>query len=439
MQSIKRKCAAKLPKLINSPSQRWTFFIQDMITFKQFLSEQKNTHMEHAEDDVLNLGVTGARNSINALRAVRDMLAGNSKGRVSITVKWDGAPAVFAGIDPSDGKFFVAKKGIFNKNPKIYKTPAEIDADTSGDLADKLKASLAEFPALGIKKGVIQGDLLFTKKDLKTETIDGESYVTFHPNTLVYAIPSESELAKEIKSANIGVVWHTMYEGSTFESMKAVFGKDILSMLNKTSKVWSTDVNYRDLSGSATLTAAETKKITNILSEAGKVFYRIDAKLLNTISSNDELRDKIKTFNNTKVRNQLKIANVNKHVTELIKYIREYYEKEASTKKTEKGKASAYAKRDEILKNFTPANKKELANIFTLMNLLAEAKLMLITKLDEVKSIGTFLMTKKGFEVTGVEGYVAIDHLSGSTVKLVDRMRFSYANFSPDVIKGWQR
>ena len=409
-----------------------------MLKFKQFITEQKNTHMEHAEDDVLNHGVTGARNSINALRAVRDMLAGKSTKRVDITVKWDGAPAVFVGIDPSDGKFFVAKKGIFNKNPKIYKTPSEIDADTSGDLAEKLKASLEEFKNLGIKKGVIQGDLLFTKKDLKTATIDGEEYITFHPNTIVYAIPTESELAKEIKAANIGVVWHTMYEGDTFESMKAVFGKDILSMINKTSKVWSTDVNYRDLSGKATLTDAETTKITNILSDAGKVFYRIDAKALNMISTNDDLRDRIKTFNNTKVRNQLKITNVKAHVRELIQFINDYYEKEAS-KKGVKGKASTYAKRDEILAYFTPKHQSELENIFTLMNLLAEAKLMLITKLDQVKSIGTFLMTNKGYEVTGVEGYVAIDHLGGNTVKLVDRMRFSYANFSPDVIKGWQR
>lgn len=410
-----------------------------MKTFKEYLTEKKNLHLEHSEDEVLNGGVTGARNSINALRAVRDMLAGKSKKRVDITVKWDGAPAVFAGIDPSDKKFFVAKKGVFNKNPKIYKTPSEIDADTSGDLAEKLKAALAEFPALGIKKGVIQGDLLFTKKDLKTDTIDGESYITFHPNTIVYAIPSESDLAKEIKSANIGVVWHTVYEGDSFESMKAVFGKDILSMINKTSKVWSTDVNYRDLSGSATLTDTETEKITAILSEAGKVFYRIDAKALNMIANDDELREKIKTFNNTKVRNQLQIKNVKKHVKELIQFIHDYYEKEAASKKTEKGKSSTYAKRDEILKYFTPKHQTELEAIFTLMNLLAKAKLMLITKLDAVKSIGTFLMTKKGYEVTGVEGYVAIDHLTGNTVKLVDRMRFSYANFSPDVIKGWQR
>ncbi len=163
-----------------------------MFKFKEYLIEKKNTHMEHAEDDVLNGGVEGTRDSINALRAVRDMLAGHSKSKVDISVKWDGAPAVFAGQDPTDGKFFVAKKGVFNKNPKVYKTPAEIDADTSGDLATKLKACLMYLPKINIK-GVIQGDLLFTQSDLKTETIEGESYVTFHPNTLVYAVPSESE------------------------------------------------------------------------------------------------------------------------------------------------------------------------------------------------------------------------------------------------------
>jgi hypothetical protein len=409
-----------------------------MLGFKDYLIEQKNTHMEHAEDDVLNGGVKGARDSINALRAVRDMLAGHSEKKVSITVKWDGAPAIFAGEDPTDKKFFVAKKGVFNKNPKVYKTNAEIEADTSGDLADKLKACLAELPALGIK-GVIQGDLLFTQSDLKTATIDGEEYLTFHPNTLVYAVPVQSELAKEIKSAKIGIVWHTFYEGDSFETMKAVFGKDILSTLNKTSRVWSTDVDYKDVSGKATLTKDETDKITKILSDAGKIFFKTDAKLLNHIKDTDELREKIKTFNNTKVRNQLKITNVKSHVAELIQFMTAYYDKEIDSRKSAKSKAEWEAKKKDGLKFFSAKNKAQLENIFTLMNLLAEAKLILVGKLDEVKTLQTFLLTKGGYEVTGVEGYVAIDHLSGNAVKLVDRLRFSYANFSPEVIKGWQR
>ena len=124
--------------------------------FQSFLAEAKNTHMEHIEDNVLNGGVDGARESMNFLRALRDMLAGNAKSSVNVSVKWDGAPAIFAGTDPSDGKFFVAKKGIFNKNPKVYKTQEDIKQDTDGDLKDKLSLALNLLPKLGIK-GVIQG------------------------------------------------------------------------------------------------------------------------------------------------------------------------------------------------------------------------------------------------------------------------------------------
>jgi len=408
-----------------------------MKKFTDYLIEQKNTHMEHAEDDVLNGGVQGTRDSINALRAVRDMLAGHSEKKVDVTVKWDGAPAVFAGQDPTDGKFFVAKKGVFNKNPKVYKTFADIEADTSGDLAEKLKACLMWLPKIGIK-GVIQGDLLFTANDLKTETIDGESYVTFHPNTIVYAVPAESELAKNIKRAKIGVVWHTIYEGNSFETMKAVFGKDVIGSLTQNPNVWMTGVDYHDVSGKATMTQEETNQVTAILSQAGKIFQKLDAKTLNYINSDADLIERIKTFNNSKVRQQLKITNVKTHVAELIDYVDSYYEKQAEGK-GEKGRATQMLKKQNVLKFFSAKNKTHLEDIFTMMNLLAEAKLILIKKMDEVKTLNTFLLTKKGYEVTGVEGYVAIDKIKGNAVKLVDRMQFSYANFSPDVIKGWQR
>lgn len=409
-----------------------------MLKFKEYITEDKNTHMEHAEEEVLNKGVTGARDSINALRAVRDMLAGHSEKKVDVTVKWDGAPAIFAGQDPTDGKFFVAKKGVFNKNPKVYKTFADIDADTSGDLADKLKACLMWLPKIGIS-GVIQGDLLFTASDLKTETIDGESYITFHPNTIVYAVPTGTELAKSIKKAKIGIVWHTMYEGDSFETLKAVFGKDVVATLTQNPNVWMTGVDYHDVSGKATMTKEETAEVTAILSQAGKVFQKLDAATLNAIKDDEELLTKIKTFNNSKVRQQQQITNVSKHVSELMQFITTYYQKEADSKKTEKGKLVATAKRDNILKFFSPKNKVQLENIFTLMNLIAEAKLILVKKMDEVKTLNTFLLTKDGYQVTGVEGYVAIDKIKGNAVKLIDRMQFSYANFSADIIKGWQR
>ena len=176
-----------------------------MYNLKSYLAEEKNLHMTHLEDLLLDGGVEGTRQTINYLRALRDMLAGNAKAPVNLTVKFDGAPAVFAGIDPSDKKFFVAKKGIFNKIPKVYKTNKDIDDDIEkGDLNIKMKLALKHLPALGIK-GVVQGDFLYSKKDLRKVVIDGESYITFHPNTIVYAIAAKSKLARQKPQTTVPV------------------------------------------------------------------------------------------------------------------------------------------------------------------------------------------------------------------------------------------
>jgi hypothetical protein len=59
--------------------------------------------------------------------------------------------------------------------------------------------------------------------------------------------------------------------------------------------------------------------------------------------------------------------------------------------------------------------------------------------MNQAGHISTFIKTNNGFKVTGVEGFVAIDHLTGGAVKIINRMEFSKSNFSADVIKGWQR
>jgi hypothetical protein len=359
-----------------------------MKKLKTYIAEQKNTHMTHVEDLVFDGGVNGTRQAILFLRDLRDMLAGNAKSKITATVKWDGAPAIFAGIDPTDGKFFVAKKGVFNKNPKVYKTPAEVDADTSGDLAAKLKIALTEFKKLGIKSGVYQGDLMFTD-DKRIETIDGEKYITFHPNTIVYAVPVASPLAAQIRKAKIGVVWHTTYTGKSFETMTASFGKSIIQNMNKIPSVWMDDANYKDYSGTATFTAAETAELTQVLSQAGTLFQNIPPATLNAIKNNEELNIAVNTYNNTKVRAGEQIVDTNSHVTGLFNYIHDKYQKEIDKRATDKGKQAQEAKRKEVLKFFIDHNKSEIVKIFNLVNLLAKAKMMIINKMNEAGHINT--------------------------------------------------
>jgi hypothetical protein len=402
--------------------------------FIEFISEQKNTHMTHIEDKVLYGGVNGTREAILALRSLRDMVAGVHDGNVS--VKWDGAPAVFAGTDPNDGKFFVAKKGIFNTNPKVYKTNADVDDDTSGELNKKLKAALQYLPELGIK-GVIQGDFLFNSGEVITKKLQGKQYVTFHPNTIVYAVPSGTEAAKKVKAAKIGVVWHTTYIGSTFETMKASYGVDI-SKFKPSTNVWSQDAMLRDMT-QFTMTKKDTDEVNGHLSNCGRIFNKISSTTLKTLEKDQTLAGYIETFNNTYVRKGEVVGNTKTHVDKLITHIKLKFQKEINKRKTEKGKGAQQKKLDDVLQFFSPQNKVSLQMMFDLQKSIVLAKLKIINILNRLNSAQTFLKTRDGYKVTGQEGYVAIDKLGGDAVKIVDRMEFSYANFSPEIIKGWDK
>ena len=403
-----------------------------------YLSEAagKNTHMTHIEDLILDGGVKGARQAINALRSMRDMLSGNAKAPIDITVKWDGAPAVFCGEDPRDGQFFVAKKGIFNAEPKVYKSHADIKADTSGDLSKKLIMAFDNLKDLGIKD-VIQGDFMFDESDLKKETINGIKHITFHPNTILYAVPLDTQLAKEIERAKIGIIWHTSYSGKSFETMKAEFGRDIVGKLKRTKDVWMDDATLKDVSGTATLTASETSMLNSNLSNAGKIFQKIASKSLKEIEQNKELNLVINVYNNREVRKGQRITNTARHAKGLIMFVNDRYAKQIDKRTSDAGKQVQIDKRDELLEFFSRGNLDQLKLIFDLHNYVTDSKLIIINKLNELNNMGTFVKTKSGFKVTGVEGFVAIDRMEGGAVKLVDRLEFSTNNFSKDIIKGW--
>ena len=414
-----------------------------MISFSEMILEDKankNLHLEHAEDLILDHGVDGGRAALNFLRSLRDMLSGSARSSVNITEKWDGAPAIFAGIEPETGDFFVAKKSVFNVSPKLYKTAKEIDDDLSGALNEKFKVALKEFSKLGIK-GVLQGDLMFTS-DVETETIDGVKYYTFQPNTIVYAVPVDSDLGKTINKAKVGIVWHTTYTGSTLQGMTASFGADIRG-LKKPSSVWMDDATYKDVSGKATFTAKETETITAILSQVGKTFNKINANgLRKFLTVQNGMTGAIagaslKTYNNSKVRAGEKISNPAAHAKGYEKWVFDSIQKQIDKAKSDKGKE----KYTNIQKEYLREIKKHTQNLIQIIifqNLLVDAKMQIVKKLNSVKGLtDTFIQTSNGFKVTNPEGYVAIDRISGGAVKLVDRMEFSFNNFT--AIKSWDK
>ena len=408
--------------------------------FTQFLTEGTkegaNLHLEHLEDNVLNRGINGAREAINFLRSLRDMLAGHAQSKTNITTKWDGAPAVICGINPDNGKFFVGTKSVFNKDGKLNYTDEDIDRNHPGEgLNQKLKMALAYLPKLGIK-GIIQGDMMFTKGDIKKQKIDGESYITFQPNTIVYAVPANSMMAKKMLDAQLGIVFHTTYNGRSMDSLKASFNIDI-GHFSTTKDVWFRDASFVDASGTATFTEEETKKISEILTQAGRVFQQINPMVLNRVSAVESYNLFVKTFNNTKVRSGEPIKNTALHTSQMIKWIEDKLNKEILAAKKEDTKKKRIAEKNEVMRFFR-GGAAQFKLIFDLMNLIVDAKVMIVRKLESIKSsIDTFVVTDSGFKVTGPEGFVAVDRLSGNALKLIDRMEFSKNNFN--AAKNWSK
>ena len=400
-----------------------------MNRFAQYISEAKNVHMEHIEDSIFNEGSEGVNSAIAFLSSVTEMLSGNSKSGINVTVKWDGAPAVFAGINPENGKFFVATKSIFNVNPKLNYTKADIRKNHSGGLAAKLEVALSVLPKLGIV-GILQGDVMFTQEDVQTQTIDGESMYTFQPNTILYAVPVNSDLGKQIKNAKLGIVFHTKYSGKTIKELSASFDPKV-NRLAKTKDVWFTDADFRDTSGSATLTKAEYAKITELIRTAGSAGKRI-SRFVDELASKSEIISELKIYGNSLVRQGVSRGAAEGFIT--------YYNSKMQTAidslKTDRAKERKESIKKSIL-GYLTKNSKKLDSVFALHFALASIKIHLVRKLEAVKQIGTFIKTDSGFRVTAPEGFVAVDRMSNKALKLVDRMEFSQQNFT--ATKNWDK
>ena len=411
-----------------------------MISFKKHteqLSENRNTHLTHIEETIITDGADGARNAINFLKEVRNMLSSNVRTGVNITTKWDGAPAIFCGIDPEDGKFFVATKSVFNASPKLNKTSADIRKNHQGGLVEKLEVALKELSKLGIK-GVIQGDMMYTKADLQTKTIEGEEYITFQPNTIVYAIPKNGPLGQFVLKTKMGIIFHTEYKGKTLETMKASFNINI-SKLRKTKTVWFDDASYKDVSGTVTLTKDETETLNGYIERIESLLPKCE-KYLDLMAENFDEKNQFAIPTNFKVhlnsyfRSTDDLPDSNTMVADFKNYWTTKLDKKIESVKSDAAKEKyTEIKKDGL--NKIEKQTADLQNATLLYNYIMDAKNVLVQKLSKVKSIGTFLRTDDGLKTTEPEGFVAVDRLKGNAVKLVNRLEFSRANFT--AAKNW--
>ena len=297
----------------------------------------------------------------------------------------------------------------------------------------KLKVCLKYFRDLDIK-GVIQGDLVFTPGDVRTERIHDERLYTFRPNTITYAIPVDHPIGKQVNSSEVGVVFHTHYTGDDFLSMQARAGAKVPSSRNVFCIDNDTPMHKVGLNHN------EEMKFDKHVSDIEKMCMKcgdfLDELVTNTGKTGDEkwhVASYLKPFFNAEIKAARTISNADTAFENLYNF---YYDK--TTVMLDKIKtASTKAQKSKLVHNSQNYLRDNVYKFKSMLNLYKElqiVKQMIIDKLDHLETFKTFAQTDKGYKVTGPEGYVL--HRNGDMIKFVNRLEFSYINFT--LAKQWR-
>lgn len=400
-----------------------TFFEKNTSKYLSIVTEQEskgvNYHLTHLEELILIGQKQGLDVAIRFINELVQIFQGNTDSKIFTTVKFDGAPAIIAGYNPENNKFFVATKNL-DKASYTIQDVIQNYGHAPG-LVEKMKLALLYLPNV-IKQGYYQGDFMFSKSDIQQIEYNGEKLLTFKPNTITYAVEADSPLGQRVRNAQIGVVFHTKYTGSLNAPSKS---PDVtVKEFNLTPEVFVDDAKFKDVSGMATLTNQEEELIKTDLNKIKKASGVIDwLALTPTTYSN------LNTFINTLIRQGRFVDDPDKNFDEFVEWVGNDFDKQIAKLKTEQGRQKKTENKTKNIE-YLNTNKMTLVNIFYVSKLIAEIKKIFILKYNSAIKSKQFLAQPDGtLKVTQPEGYVAVDH-EGNMIKFVDRLEFSKANFS---------
>ena len=385
-----------------------------MKSFISFLKEDteeetKLKHIHHAEDRPLLHGAKGFEHATNALNQAHEHIKSGGKSS-ALTMKYDGSPAVVFGHHPETGKFFVASKSAFNKNPKINYTHADIikNHGHAPGLVEKLHASLNHLKKVAPKTGVYQGDLMYSEGD-KKETKKG---VSFTPNTITYT--AKGVQADKVKKSKLGVIVHTQYHGKDIASMKSDSHPDLHNFTHHPD-VWhkSADADTKDVHYSE----KDQEEFHKHMDAAKSIHDEHKSKMYKATEPHHGDANHLATYINHTVR-----TGETPSAKGLQKHIADKYTKASSKLKTPAavGRKEAESKTHT---NHIESNKEHYDNLLKMHHHLQQAKDVLVNNLNQhTGGLEHHIDGKR----TDPEGFV-VNH-AGEPTKLVNRKEFSKAN-----------
>ncbi len=217
--------------------------LRESSKMKDFVKSRysRKSGIPHIEDMVL------AGELDNIIKKFKSIIAGDD-----IRIKYDGSIAVFFGISPTNGQFFVASKGIMNTNPIVFYGESDIanyyaEKGSIDTIGKKLMVAFKHLKPI-VTSGIWCGDLLWARDLSESLRVDGDCWV-FKPNICEYKVPIHSASGKKIAVSDIGIAIHSMYDGQTFETIVRVEPNFSKLVPLETTRVWcpNYEVNTKGL------------------------------------------------------------------------------------------------------------------------------------------------------------------------------------------------
>ena len=194
----------------------------DIVVPQRWFITEAKARIDHPEDLVFDEGTAGAKKALAA------MIHAAEEPR-SVSIKWDGSPAIIFGRDYTPGMVLTDKSGFNSKKPGgmprsaeevrqmlFMRKPNEPGREAYAESIAKLYP-LLDSAVPDDYQGYLQGDVLWTSRP---QIING-NYV-FKPNKITYSIPIDSLLGKKIGNSTAGIVVHSEFDEHSVDDSRAI-------------------------------------------------------------------------------------------------------------------------------------------------------------------------------------------------------------------------
>ena len=356
-------------------------------------------HLDHPEDLIFTAGSSGAQ------AALRSILA-TVQNPKTVTIKWDGYPALIFGRD-SSGRFSIMDKHMFNKAGGVGRTIyspqqfAKYDVDRGvvrSDLTKIIGSIWAGLERATPKQpGYYWGDLLFSSP---LQAQDGMYTFRANPNGITYTVEQDSELGKLFDKKVAGIAVHQFIEADAMSTDDAVTLNGGIGSLQNVSNVAIVP---------SAMPNPPKLKLNTTLSKAAEQAIQTYGPMVDDLFNNaPQARTAFAGLFTVYVNKRIVAGNLNNMGSDFMQFVQ-------SRPFTETMKAKLLA--------YLPTKKNEVKAAFIIWVQLYKLKMLVVNQLAKQAEVGPI----KGYLQDGTqtqEGFVS------NNLKFVDRMGFSRQNLA---------